>query len=269
MAKKRTSKAGPAPAEPPRPNPTLERMALASEAAATPAHGEAGDFKPTSDLRATSDLLWRALAEFRRRLIVGGEWSVLEWRELLQTVRDHADVAGLKPEFAGVGSIMATAGEAVAADAQTFDSAMLAEPWRWVVLIAEGPGGWIQEHDLAGAFFEHAGHAIRWAESWMLARERQLVGLAMEATATGEAGSGKPIADDLRTARWFADATGPDGLYAELLKAARRAGKLPSSKQPHTHWLYSASEVARNWPEYRGRIMDKLADEAETNGNGR
>ena len=170
-------------------------MALASEAVATPAHGEAGDFSPTADLRATCDPLWRALAEFRRRLIVGGAWSVLEWRELLQTVRDHADAVGLKPEFAGVGSIMATAGEAVAADAQTFDSAMLAEPWRWVVLIAEGPGGWIQEHDLADAFRKHAGHAIRWAESWMLARERQLVGFAMEAPATGEAGSGKPTSD--------------------------------------------------------------------------
>lgn len=73
--------------------------------------------------------------------------------------------------------------------------------------------------------------------------------------------------DDLRSARWFTDATAPAGLYADLLKAARMDERLRDCEKIGARWFYSAAEVSQVWPQYRNRIMAKIATESETGGN--
>lgn len=211
-------------------------------------------------MRATSDPLWRALAEFRRRLIVGGEWTTGQWAALLYDILEYAHGAGLKPDYRGVGAIALPGSEAAAVDPDLFDVALLDGEGHWIVLFDWGPDGWIQENNLAGGFAEHGGHAIRWAEGWMLARERQLCGTADEPE--------KATPDDLRPARWFAKATGT-GLYPDLLKRARTDGRLVLCDQVGNRWRYSVGEVCRLWPQYRPAITAKLAGETVPNGTDR
>jgi hypothetical protein len=146
-------------------------------------HGpiERPDFHVTTDIRATSDPLWRHLAAFRRRLIEGGTFTPANWQSILIDIRDEAHDAGLRPNLGRVEFIVATLSEARDGDPiWPWDD----EPDNWskVILSASGEAGWIQLHDLLDGFTDTGipadNHkrlsAIEWAESWMNARERQL-----------------------------------------------------------------------------------------------
>jgi len=230
-----------------------------------PTQGEPARTDAIAD--SPDDSLLRHLRQFRSDVVAEKERSPTAWMADLQRIRSAAAAVGLRPADKSWAFVMATNHEACEWDEGCplllgidLDATMT----NWVILIPAEESPMTFHHDLSNSFRRYRGHALLWVDSWILARERQLRDRADGATVER-----KPTADDLRPARWFADATGPDGLYSELLKAARNAGKLPSSEKPHGHWLYSASDVARNWPEYRGRIMKKLAGEAVTNGNDR
>lgn len=142
---------------------------------------ERPDFHVTTDIRATSDLLWQHLATFRRWLVEGGTYTPAEWQCLLIDIRLEAHEVGLRPCFANVEWIAAALQEAREGDpngpwADEVDS------WSKMILTACGPAGSIELHDLLDGFADTGipaelhkrESAIEWAESWMNARERQL-----------------------------------------------------------------------------------------------
>lgn len=159
----------------------VERMKARHSPATIQGTIERPDFHVTTDIRATSDPLWRHLAAFRRRLMEGGTHTPAEWQSLLIDIRMEAHAAGLRPHLGKVEYIVATLNEAREGDpGGSWDD----EPDNWskVILTACGEAGWIQLHDLLDGF-AHTGipadnhkraSAIEWAESWMNARERQL-----------------------------------------------------------------------------------------------
>lgn len=160
----------------------VERMKARHSPATIQGTIERPDFHVTTDIRATSDPLWRHLAAFRRRLMEGGAHTPAEWQCLLIDIRMEAHAAGLRPHLGKVEYIVATLNEAREGDP---GGAWEDEPddWSKVILTACGEAGWIQLHDLLDGFSAGRGGysaeslrslAIEWAESWMNARERQL-----------------------------------------------------------------------------------------------
>jgi len=159
----------------------VERMRARHSPATIQGTIERPDFHVTTDIRATSDPLWRHLAAFRRRLMEGGTHTPAEWQSLLIDIRMEAHAAGLRPHLGKVEYIVATLNEAREGDpGGSWDD----EPDNWskVILTACGEAGWIQLHDLLDGFADTGipadnhkrASAIEWAESWMNARERQL-----------------------------------------------------------------------------------------------
>lgn len=138
------------------------------------------DFYVTTDIRATSDPLWRNLAAIRRRLMEGVAQSPAEWQSQLFDIRLAAHAAGLRPSLGSVEYIVATVSEARDGGTGLLDEEE--ESWSKVILTACGEAGWIQLHDLLDGFADTGipadkhkrESAIEWAESWMNARERQL-----------------------------------------------------------------------------------------------
>lgn len=135
---------------------------------------ERPDFHVTTDLRATSDPLWGRLASLRRALMDGARRAPSEWQSMLIHIRAMAHHAGLRPHYE-TRHIMATLDEAKDADPGLW----CGEPGGWgkVVLVASGEDGRIELHDVEDAFTDNhkRNAAIEWAETWMNARERQLL----------------------------------------------------------------------------------------------
>jgi hypothetical protein len=160
----------------------VERMKAVHSPATIQGTIQRPDFHVTTDIRATSDPLWRHLAAFRRRLMEGGTFTPAEWQSMLVEIRDEAHAAGLRPRLGNVEYIVATLSEAREGDPH---GGWEDEPDNHliVILTACGEAGWIQHHELLDGFSAGRGGysadslrslAIEWAESWMNARERQL-----------------------------------------------------------------------------------------------
>jgi hypothetical protein len=160
----------------------VERMKAVHSPATIQGTIQRPDFHVTTDIRATSDPLWRHLAAFRRRLMEGGTFTPAEWLSLLVDIRNEAYAAGLRPRLGNVEYIVATLSEAREGDPH---GGWEDEPANHliVILTAYGEAGWIQHHELLDGFSAGRGGysaeslrllAIEWAESWMNARERQL-----------------------------------------------------------------------------------------------
>lgn len=156
---------------------------------------ERPDFHLTSDLRATSDPLWRDLAKFRRWLMEGGSYTPAQWQSVLIDIRMAAHNAGLRPCLGKIEYIVSTLAEARAGFPEDIWSKD-PDSWSKVVMIACGEHGWIEEHDLLDGFAstepQEQGKravAIGWAESWMNARERQLCGTVAATTPVATAPS--------------------------------------------------------------------------------
>lgn len=159
----------------------VERMKARHSPVTIPNTIERSDFHITTDIRATSDPLWRHLAAFRRWLIEGGTFTPADWQSLLIDIRIEAHAAGLRPQLGKVEYIVATLSEVREGDPGRMWEE---EPDNWskVILTACGEAGWIQLHDLLDGFKDTGipadkhkrPAAIEWAESWMNARERQL-----------------------------------------------------------------------------------------------
>lgn len=152
----------------------VERMRARHSPATIQGTIERPDFHLTTDIRATSDPLWRHLFTFRRRLIQGGTYTPAEWHEQIIAIRDEAHVAGLRPQFGNVEWIPAYLSEVCEEDPRSWQD----EPpsWSKFVLVNSGEDGWLELHDLLDGFADPDKRirAIVWAESWMNARERQL-----------------------------------------------------------------------------------------------
>lgn len=73
----------------------------------------------------------------------------------------------------------------------------------------------------------------------------------------------------LRSAKWFEDATKPNGIDPDLLKAAALDGRLRrSQKNPQgTRWLHDVHEVAERHPRYAAMIRAAFRSEQNRNGS--
>ncbi len=144
------------------------------------------DFPLTNDLRATSDPLWQKLRMFRRWLMEGERHTPGEWHGLLIDIRHLTDAAGLLPNLSGA-PLVAWMQEVKAAVPGAWDDEP--EDWHYLLLTAPGTDGWSQTHNLLDCFADTSERevAIAWAEGWMSARERQLIGTAPPALLGKEA----------------------------------------------------------------------------------
>ncbi len=201
---------------------------------------ERPDFHVTTDIRATSDPLWRHLTTFRRRLMEGGTFTPAEWQSLLIGIRMGARDAGLRPCLGHVGWIVADLAEAVRDDpAGGWDSET--DAWSKVVLTAWGSAGRIELHDLVDGFADPQLRevAIEWAESWMNARERQLAGTGLVEQKDAPDSQVLPTMSDLATAAGISDDT---------FRRVRTAAKIT---------VKARGAAARNW-RYKPSHVDRL-----------
>lgn len=177
---------------------------------------ERPDFHLTSDLRATSDPLWRDLARFRRWLVEGGVHTPREWYSVLHKIRYAAHQVELRPDYRECEWIALPVRELRLLDPAYCDEV----PDDDMALIAWGPTGSIEVHDLdegfadTGELFKRGrrASAIEWAESWMNARERQLCQPAFTGSVRGGASDDgttptAPTIRDLATAAGVGDDT--------------------------------------------------------------
>jgi hypothetical protein len=210
------------------------------------------DFAVTTDLRATSDLLWQHLFAFRRKLMEGGAYPPAEWYYPLMDISNEAHEAGLRPHFE-VEYIAADLSMVRKADPHGFWDGV-SDGWGKVVLAAFGETGVIELHDLSHAFDDHSEpdgkrkrlSAIEWAEGWMNARERQL---CLQPSGMGEQDktliipAGKPggyTAKELREEAGRVADMSPS-TFGDIRKAA---GIQPSAKAGQ-HFRYNNAQIRK------------------------
>jgi hypothetical protein len=133
------------------------------------------EYELTTDLLATSDPLWRSLAKFWRRVTQGGTCTPVQWRALLEQVRDLAYTEGLRPSVGDSKWIVVM---------EPTDGAPKADGSKsQALLVGHGSAGRVLSFDLSGGFaspnatIEREGRsaAAEWAQDWLGARERQLI----------------------------------------------------------------------------------------------
>lgn len=217
----------------------ISRMKAARAYMGTNEAAAGSRFHVTSDLRATSDPFWDKLATFRQRLISGEKHPLIAWTSWLALMRAGALEAGLRPCLGEVKYIVTTPKEADKGDPIGSWGQVPSTP-STIILIDSGDDGMIQVHELADGAFggetpSSAGlreSAIRWAESWMNARERQLSMVQKEGT------------DVWVSSR---EAVARSGLSAgALTKRAER--ERWERRRPGRSWYYKLSDLERAWP---------------------
>ncbi len=203
-------------------------------------------FIVTMDLRATSDPLWQNLQAFRMAML---ERQWVDCIGVFALVRSLARGHGLSPTDEHASFIVMTQSELHHAETGEWLESQSARDK--IVLFSGAAYGTTTEHDLSQPIDDWFRiFAIRWAESWMNARERQLAGTGevlrqAEPAATGQIAPGADGDDEYRPATWF-----KKGMGQRLRKAAssQRKGKRVATQKIDGVVVYSVADARRWWP---------------------